>query len=300
MDARRIVLISETEFVKSGELSKVGSAIQKQVNDHFGPAWGVKGAIDTLASLADIPPDSWPVVIRDNIGINEAGVHWNETRDKPFALVTFREGETLQEGWQPTVSHEVLEMLADPFGKEFRTAPSLRPDEGPVEYLVEVCDPCQGPDFVYWVDDVPVSDFVLPEYYTAFGPGVYSHARNITLPREVLQGGYLSWRSLSDATPTWSQFVVPKSGAEFRDLGGNPGPDVHLRGFIDRQTNAYLAQLTKRKVRKKRSPRVVRPTAVEARSCHPAVRQATGQRWRRRIDAIMGSAGAPSPSSPQC
>jgi hypothetical protein len=108
MDTRRIVLISETQFVPLSELSKVSSAVQKQVNDHFGPAWDIQAAIDSLASLADIPPNSWPVVIRDNIGINEAGVHWNETGDKPFALVTFREGETLEEGWQPSVSHEEI------------------------------------------------------------------------------------------------------------------------------------------------------------------------------------------------
>jgi hypothetical protein len=256
MDARRIVLVSETQFVPLSDLSKVSTAVQKQVHDHFGPAWGVQAAIDPLASLADIPPDSWPVVIRDNSGINEAGVHWNATGDKPFALVTFREGDGPEDGWQPSVSHEVLEMLADPFGKEFRTAPSLRPGQGPVEYLVEVCDPCQASAYVYWVDDIPVSDFVLPDYYTAFTPGTYSYARNITKPREVLPGGYVSWRDLLAPTPQWTQFVVSKAGPEFRDLGTNPGPDVHLRGFIDRQTKAYLAEVAARRVRKKPAPRV--------------------------------------------
>jgi hypothetical protein len=297
MDTRRIVLVSETQFVPFSELSKVSSAVQKQVNDHFGPTWGVQAAIDPLASLADIPPNTWPVVIRDNIGINEAGVHWNETQDKPFALVTFREGDKPEEGWQPTVSHEVLEMLADPFSKEFRSGPSLRPKQGPVEYLVEVCDPCQAPEFVYWVDDIPVSDFVLPDYYTAFTPGTYSHAGNITQPREVLAGGYVSWRDL--VTGMWTQFVISKAGAEFRDLGTNPAPPgVHLRGFIDRQTKAYLARLAAAGVRKKRKPRVARPTAADARSCHPDVRRAEGERWRRRIDSVLGLAGGPSPPHP--
>jgi hypothetical protein len=224
MDTQRIVLISETGFVTFSELTKVSTAVQKQVNDHFGPSWGVRAAVDPLASLADIPAGSWPVVIRDSIGINQAGVHWNDTHDKPFALVTFREGDTPEEGWQPSVSHEVLEMLADPYGKEFRTAPSLRPDEGPVEYLVEVCDPCQAPENVYWIDDIPVSDFVLPDYYTAFTPGVYSYARHITQPRDVLPGGYLSWRDLLTPAPRWSQIVVSAAGPEFRDLGTNPPP----------------------------------------------------------------------------
>jgi hypothetical protein len=296
MDTRRIVLISETEFVHHDELSKVSSAVQKQVNDHFSPHWGVQAAVDALASLTDIPPNTWPVVIRDNIGINEAGVHWNETQDKPFALVTFREGEKPEDGWQPTVSHEVLEMLVDPFGKEFRTAPSLRPGQGPVEYLLEVCDPCQAPEFVYWVDDIPVSEFVLPDYYTAFTPGIYSYARNITQPREVLAGGYLSWRDLLTSPHQWTQFVISQDGPEFRDLGPNPSPEVHLRGFIDRQTNVYLATVAARKRRKIRKPRVARPSAADARSCHPDVRRAEGERWRRRIDAILASSRGHSPA----
>jgi hypothetical protein len=295
MDTRRIVVISETESVSFGELTKVSTAVQKQVNDQFGPAWSIQAAVDPLASLADIPSNAWPVVIRDNIGINQAGVHWNDTQDKPFALVTFREGDKPENGWQPSVSHEVLEMLADPFGKEFRAAPSLRPGQGPVEYLLEVCDPCQAPAMMYWIDDIPVSDFVLPDYYTAFTPGIYSFARNITQPREVLPGGYLSWRDLLTPVPQWSQLVVSKAGPEFRDLGTNPPPDVHLRGFIDRHTNAYLAELAARRVRRKQKPRLARPTAADARSCHPAIRRAEGERWRRRIDAVLGSSGGSRP-----
>ncbi len=287
METRRIVLISETLFVKFDELARVSSALQKQVNDHFSPAWSVRAAIDPLASLADILPNTWPVVVRDNIGINEAGVHWNATRDKPFALVTFREGDKPEEGWQPSVSHEILEMLADPYGKEFRTGPSLRPGQGLVEYLVEVCDPCQAPSFVYWVDDVPVSDFVLPEYYAALAPGRYSHEGNVTEPREVLAGGYVTWRD--PLTGAWTQYVVSKAGPEFRDLGTNPAPpEVHLRGQIDRDTNAFLVKCG---ARKKRNPRIKRAKAVRARQCDLALRRAEGERWRQRIDAVLSSVG---------
>jgi hypothetical protein len=159
---------------------------------------------------------------------------------------------------------------------------------------VEVCDPCQAAAFVYSVDDIPVSDFVLPEYYTAFAAGIYSHAGNITQPREVLAGGYLSWRDLT--TGMWSQFVFSQARQEFRDLGINPAPpDVHLRGTIDRQTDAYLATLAAPGARKKRKPRIARPTAVEARTCHPAIRRAAGERWRRRIQSVLDSSGGQVP-----
>src|SRR6187397_3133987 len=106
MMTRRIALVSETEFVPFPELARVSAAIQKQVTDDFGPSWDVQATVDPLGSLADLTPGYWPVVIRDDIGVNLPGVHWNETQDKPFALVTYRE-----EDWPQTLSHEVLEML---------------------------------------------------------------------------------------------------------------------------------------------------------------------------------------------
>src|SRR5262249_14426455 len=152
------------------------------------------------------------------------------------------------------------EMLADPFGKVFSTGPSLRPGQGTVEYLVEVCDPCQDAGFGYPVNGVTVSDFVLPAFYKAFGAGRYSFAGNVTEPRDVLRGGYVSWRD--PVSGEWSQYVVSKAGPAFRDLGRDPAPlAIHLRGFIDRDTAAYLARMARPGVRRVRGPRLNKPTA---------------------------------------
>ena len=55
METRRIVLVSETQFVPFGELGKVSSAVQKQVNDHFGPIWGVHAAMIRLPPSPTFP-----------------------------------------------------------------------------------------------------------------------------------------------------------------------------------------------------------------------------------------------------
>ena len=81
----------------------------------------------------------------------------------------------------------------------------------------------------------------------------------------------MSWREL--ITGVWTQFVISKAGAEFRDLGTNPAPpDVHLRGFIDRQTKAYLARQAAPGYARSGNPGSPN-TAAEARSRHPAVRR---------------------------
>jgi hypothetical protein len=278
----QIALVSETDFVSPADLMRVGAAIQKQVENDFSPVWGVRATISPLGSLRDLSSGYWPVVIRDDIGPNLPGAHWNETQLKPFALVTYQEDE-----WTLTTSHEVLEMLADPFGKTFMTGPSLQADEGTVEYLVEVCDPCQDGSFGYTVDGVIVSDFVLPAYYNASGSGQYSFAKNIKEPRDVLDGGYVSWRD--PVTENWTQYVVSKAGPAFRSLGANPAPpDIHLRGFIDRSTAKYLAEMAAPNANKPLEPKLAVHDARTLHSRSTDARRAEGARWRRVIDRLIG------------
>ncbi len=279
MLAQHIALVSQTKYVALADLMRVSAAVQKQVTNDFGPAWGILATVDAFAALTDVPLGSWPVVIRDDIGVNLAGAHWNDTQDKPFALVTYSEDD-----WPLSVSHEILEMLADPFGKAFVTGPSLLPDQGTVEYLTEVCDPCQGATFGYAVNGIVVADFVLPAYYQAFADGEYSFAGHITEPRQVLDGGYVSWRD--PMSGEWSQFLVSDAGPEFRDLGPNPAPlDIHLRGFIDRSTAAYMKLASAGK--KKRKPRMNRPTPETIRSHAPGICKAEGERWQTQIDRVV-------------
>lgn len=273
---RRIALVSETEFVPFGELARVSAAVQKQVSDDFGPVWGVSATVDPFAALADIPLGYWPVVVRDDIGLNVAGVHTADEQDRPFALVTF-----VEDDWPLSISHEVLEMLSDPWGKEYLTGPSLLPNQGTVEYLVEVCDPCQSAECAYAVNGVLLSDFVLPAFYKAFGAGRYSFAGHVTAPRAVLPGGYVTWRD--PLTAEWAQYLVDAESAEFRALGTNPAPaGVQLRGFLDRATAAYRAARARGPERA--APNVSAPTPADLCSKYPARVAAEGDRWRARID----------------
>ena len=60
-------------------------------------------SITTLFSaLSNMPPGYWPVVIKDEIGINEPGAHVSNDGQKPFALVLFT-----GEKWTITLSHEI-------------------------------------------------------------------------------------------------------------------------------------------------------------------------------------------------
>src|SRR5439155_15221952 len=108
---------------------------------------------------------------------------------QPFALVRFNEG------WPLTTSHEIIEMLGDPFGNRLIAGQSKKSGQGRVEYLVEVCDPSESSDYAYTVNGIAVSDFYTPNYFDPVkAQGVrYSYTGALTEPRQVLPGGYLSW-----------------------------------------------------------------------------------------------------------
>src|SRR5262249_36821379 len=75
---------------------------------------------------------------------------------QPFALVALTTNRPV------FMSHEVLEMLVDPQGTLTRAGNSPKSGQGRVEYLIEVCDPCQASRFAYSVNSVMVSDFYTP------------------------------------------------------------------------------------------------------------------------------------------
>jgi hypothetical protein len=71
-------------------------------------------------------------------------------------------------------------LLGDPFGR--RTIPGKSPKrgQGRVEFLVEVCDPCEAAQFAYTVNDILVSDFYTPHF---FDPDAAAGVRSATPAR---------------------------------------------------------------------------------------------------------------------
>ena len=131
------------------------------------------------------------------------------------------------------MSHEVLEMAVDPQGTLTRAGNSLKSGQGRVEYLIEVCDPCQDSEFAYSVNSVMVSDFYTPQYFDPVkSSGVrYSYSGQVRGPREVLDGGYLSW--FDPQTRHLFQLQVDGKKTTIADKGEVPFAAESLRAFSD-------------------------------------------------------------------
>lgn len=214
-----IALVSDTPVVDFSQISAVAAALQKQATRDFGPIWEVDATIGAFDKLETVPVDYWPVIVRDDINQpGAAGFHTDEN-GQPFSLVQ------ADANWALTASHEVLEMLADPFGS--RTIAGSPPPQAPdpvsgferVIYLVEVCDPCEDGQFAYSANGVSVSDFITPDYYnpTASDGVQYSFDGNIQAPHTVLDGGYVSFGNPVDNH--WYQIIVQNGQPQLRDLG---------------------------------------------------------------------------------
>jgi hypothetical protein len=227
---KQIALVSQVGQLGLDRLAQFGAALQRQVTRDFAPVWEVQATVDVFGKLGDVPVGYWPIVIKRNIKVDgAAGIH-SDKNGQPFALVQF------SPGWTLTTSHECLEMLGDPFGNRLMAGDSPQPEQGRVEFLVEVCDPSEDAQFAYKVNGLTVSDFYTPKYFDPVdAPGVrYSFTGAITKPRTVLTGGYLSWHD--PVSDHW--FQLTRFGTdEFVDLGPLARKNGEsLRAMIDRVT----------------------------------------------------------------
>lgn len=225
-----VALVRQTNRITLDALMRASAALQKQVVRDFGPLWGVSATVDAFARLKDVPLGYWAVMIRDDIGFQgAAGIHLDKS-GQPYALVQH------SSDWVLTASHEILEMLADPFGNRLVAGRSVKPGQGRVEYLVEVCDPSEAAEFGYTINGLLVSDFYTPAFFDPVqNSGTrYSYTGAINKPRQVLRGGYLSWHD--PVTDHWFQSTwFSGSKPKFEDLGVLTGQGS-LRSQIDALT----------------------------------------------------------------
>ena len=240
MLTRHVALVSEESRIKMRELSAVAAALQKQATRDLAPLWGVEATVTSFEKLEDLPLDYWPVIVKDDIGDpNAAGYHEDEN-GQPFSLVEY------SRGWSLTASHEVMEMLVDPFGRRLVAGESPVSGQGRVRFLLEVCDPSEAEKYSYHVHGVRVSDFYTPHFFDAKkSAGVrYSFTEAITAPKQVLPGGYLSWYD-SEKREWWQRTFFGAQPSDDR-LNGFKAKNGNLREALDRYTEAARARVTGR------------------------------------------------------
>lgn len=202
-----VIIVNLSDRIDDDKMAKAVAAINKQVNLHFQPEWGVGGRIHaTRLSLQNgqqapinIPTDA-TVYFGDMTqdpatGISiKGGYHDTNYKHTPYGFVFLDVCEKYNEDWTCTLSHEVLEMLADPRASMTVSgpAPGAGPDGPFVNYSLEVCDPTQSDS--YLVDEVSVCNFVMKSYFAIPGGASQTNYLKLDLkPFGVRPLGYINY-----------------------------------------------------------------------------------------------------------
>jgi hypothetical protein len=206
----QIAIINASTVLSDDEVSKAVPALQRQVHEHFAPAWGIDADLAFFSQNQSPPPGSWWLVVLDNSDVAGAlGYHDTTSEGLPIGKVFA--GSDLQFGlkWTVTASHELLEMLGDP---EINLTVFVQPDAGSgTLYAYEVCDACEADRFGYDIDGVTVSDFVFPAWFEASRPAGstrFDQAGKLTRPLPfLLPGGYIGAFDVTTGTG-WHQITA--------------------------------------------------------------------------------------------
>jgi hypothetical protein len=218
MQTNQIVIVDHTKSIDPALLHNAAAAINIQVTQELAKTWsGINASVSASQSLSAIQADAWPVFLVKSLPPGEGGYH-QDKNNQPYAKVIAASDDP---SWTVDASHEICEMLVDPYGSRMSSSKAIKihgngvaDAPGTFQYLVEACDPCEANDFAYEIQGIAVSDFITPNFYDPTpSPGtLYSFRGNITRPRELLKGGYISF---IDAAGAWQQI-----------LWVDPGPPV--------------------------------------------------------------------------
>jgi hypothetical protein len=178
-------------------------AINRQLAEDFEPEWSMGAQLrlegksqktPSKTSLPDLRGDAI-LYLWDGSDVDDAlGYHDLNFRGVPYGFVFTKLAKALDEDWTVTLSHEALEMAADPNVNLLVHGPHPTKSSQSVFYWYETCDAVQSES--YPIDGIAVSNFLLPLYFTA---GAEPGSRNDFLNRVPLSsfginpGGYVGY-----------------------------------------------------------------------------------------------------------
>jgi hypothetical protein len=186
--------------------------LQTQVDRDFAPLWYVGAKLEFCRKNGPPPrAGSWWLVILDDADqANAVGYHDVTPQGLPLGKVFAKTDAESGHTWTITSSHELLEMLADPWMN--RCCLGLIGGNQKV-LAYEVCDPCEDDGFSYKIGPTSVSDFVTPAWFEENSTAVqFDFCGFVKRPLQILPGGYIG---AYDGTDGWSQIHVPNVSKQF-------------------------------------------------------------------------------------
>jgi hypothetical protein len=211
--ALNLVVANLSTSIDDPTFAAAVAAVGVQVARDFQPEWGsgatlsatrlalnggqagVNTALDAIIYVGDSSTDPTTGVA----GVY--GYHSQNYGQTPYAFVYLDVCAQYGEAWSCTLSHEVLELLADPTSVLTATGPAPAGVGAPgqtVDYDLEICDPTQGDSYI--INNTAVSNFVTKTYFGMAGGSAATNFLNLSLsPFGARPGGYLQYEDSGGA-----------------------------------------------------------------------------------------------------
>jgi hypothetical protein len=191
--------------MQDAEIAQISNALQKQVTQHFAPIWGIDAELTVVPKDGAPAPGSWWLVVLDKSDQAGAlGYHDMTSEGLPSGKVFAQSDMETNSSVSVTMSHELLEMLADPWIS--MCAEVDMPKRKAQIVAWEVCDAPEDDALGYPIDGVMVSDFVTPYWFNTTPPAnvKFDYMGHIKRPLQILKGGYIGVLNLT-GNKGWSQ-----------------------------------------------------------------------------------------------
>ncbi len=237
MSITQVGLVDMTGKIDPDLVHSASAALNLQVTRDLPQFWPVSATVIYLPNPKKIPVGVWPVQLVKTLPPDEGGFHADRHKQPYSKVIATKDDPT----WTIDASHEILEMLVDPYGNRMQSSVAIeivggkiRDGVGQFGYLVEACDPCEANNYGYTINGIAVSDFITPHFYDVLPtPGTrYSFTGALTGPRQILPGGYISW--VNNETDEWQQlmWVDPAKPPSIHNIG-KADSSKSLREWID-------------------------------------------------------------------
>jgi hypothetical protein len=199
-----IAVTNASTCLADAQVEAVLPALQKQVTNDFKAYWEFDCTLAFLPSNQSLTEGWWQIVVLDNPDQAGAlGYHELSSQGTPLGKIFAKLDLESGSSWTVTLSHELLEMLADPWINwcAFGTDSKI--------YALEVCDAVEADNLGYLIDDVLVSDFVTPAWFEPTCADRLDFKQHLSKQLQLGRGGYIS---IFDPVSGWTQITAKGEG----------------------------------------------------------------------------------------
>src|ERR1035437_2709490 len=179
-----------TTVLSDAEIARTAQALTDWANAGLAPAWRLS-AVKVVAvprGAPALPSTAWYLSLMprtDALGVT--GYHFESKTGVPYGEIGVEDAINYDFTWTVCVSHELAEMLVNPYTNYFALNGS-----GKTAFAREVGDPVSNSSYKWRENGITYrfTDFVYPSYFTPGAPYPYDKMHLITRPFGFLQGDY--------------------------------------------------------------------------------------------------------------